>query len=857
MKNQFLRATIITGYCLLAVTAGWSQTNLTIGTATSTANIFGPTTSTTAGARIERHTALYTATELSAAGLVAGSPLLSIAWNKTDTGSYAGNDLTVNIYLKDTNLTTFTANPSYAALTSTAKLVYTTTSGSIPATTGFITFIFNAGGFSWSGTGSILVITEIVRSTSYTNTSFDWSTLVSVANTAANANGTTAPTTLTRTGTRPQVRLEMGTSGIDAALTAMPNPVSAPLGAQNISVVIRNVGTTTLTSATIGCKINNSTINSFAWSGSLALGASTQVIINSAVFGIEMHRLVATISNPNGMADLVPANDTVSKIIQICNTLSGSYTINNLAVTAGTNFNSFTDFANALANCGVNGNVVARVDGNSGPYTEQVVFQNIAGIGPSATVTIKGNNRTITSDTAILNGVGNPNPNRHIIRLIGLQYFTIDSLKINMVAGSSNFIGIQALNSGNHLTISNCTVDMGAGTSTLLAAFAFNGTTTGILTPGGTFNDINVTGNSVTGGGYGVSVIGLASPLAKGVTISKNTLNDFNDNGVYLRETDSAVVNGNHFHKGAGTVAIANAINFAQTGNINGRAFNNDIKISQANGSMRGIYLFAGTGHKVFNNVIINAGSTSGTLTGIEVRSSASAPEIAYNTISFDFAGTSSGNLSGIKEELSNTNAILRNNIISISQPSTGIRSALVLGATATVTSAFNSNYNVLYVPDGNIAIRNTTTPTFYNSLAAWQAASGQDANSLAVNPLFFSQTLLIPTNPLVNNKGIAVAGITTDIIGITRGTPPDPGAYEMNSTPTVYTFTGVGNWNITSNWSNNAIPSSPLPAGSEIIINPINGSCILNVPYTIGPGGKLTVKSLKNFVVQGNLTIQ
>ncbi len=71
------------------------------------------------------------------------------------------------------------------------------------------------------------------------------------------------------------------------------------------------------------------------------------------------------------------------------------------------------------------------------------------------------------------------------------------------------------------------------------------------------------------------------------------------------------------------------------------------------------------------------------------------------------------------------------------------------------------------------------------------------------------------------------------------------------------YMFTGTGNWSDSFNWTGNTIPISPLPAGSEIIINPFSGSCVLNVPVTIAAGGKITVKAGKSFIVQGNLTLQ
>jgi len=70
-----------------------------------------------------------------------------------------------------------------------------------------------------------------------------------------------------------------------------------------------------------------------------------------------------------------------------------------------------------------------------------------------------------------------------------------------------------------------------------------------------------------------------------------------------------------------------------------------------------------------------------------------------------------------------------------------------------------------------------------------------------------------------------------------------------------IYTFIGNGNWNISSNWSNNTMPPAVLPEGAEIIIDPpINGECILNVSQTISKNSKLTVKENKKLKIVGSI---
>ena len=118
--------------------------------------------------------------------------------------------------------------------------------------------------------------------------------------------------------------------------------------------------------------------------------------------------------------------------------------------------------------------------------------------------------------------------------------------------------------------------------------------------------------------------------------------------------------------------------------------------------------------------------------------------------------------------------------MISITQPTTDVKAALVIATLSTVTTALNSNNNVFWVPGGNVAMRDALTPTYYPTLASWQNASGDDANSFSTDPQFSSILTPVPTNLAINNAGVVIPGITLDVLGIVRGSFPDIGAYEF-----------------------------------------------------------------------------
>lgn len=454
--------------------------------------------------------------------------------------------------------------------------------------------------------------------------------------------------------------------------------------------------------------------------------------------------------------------------------LAGNYTINSAAATGGTNFQSFNDFASALNSGGVSATVTATVVPGSGPYNEQVSFDNVNATSTSQVI-LEGSNETLIAIT--------DSTNRYALRLANCSYFTVNHLNIIRDTNSTHaFYGIHIYNTGDHIYIYNCNVEIPGTTSTLTGAFIASGSTTSILTTGD-FHSVYINGCSATGGGYGASVFGLLSNLASDIVINNNIFYDWHSNGVYLRETQGAYVTNNIFDKRTANITSANAIQVAQSANINTTIFGNDISISQVNnGSMtiRGIYLFNGTGHRVYNNVIHNINLTSGNFTGIEVRTGATAPLIAFNTVNFDNPAASTGDLTAFSEELSNTNSVLRNNIFNLTQPTSGVKAAIALGAISTVASDLNSDYNLFYVPGGNIGIKNASTPVTYPTFTLWQNASTEDIHSVSFDPQMSLSAAPVPTAAAADNIGIAYGGITVDLLGMWRGTPPDVGAYEF-----------------------------------------------------------------------------
>lgn len=81
-------------------------------------------------------------------------------------------------------------------------------------------------------------------------------------------------------------------------------------------VTIRNRGVETLTSLNISTRIDNGTIASHMWTGSLVKFATADVTLNSLTIPTGNHTLTVYVSSPNNNPDEDPANDTLTFAFQ-------------------------------------------------------------------------------------------------------------------------------------------------------------------------------------------------------------------------------------------------------------------------------------------------------------------------------------------------------------------------------------------------------------------------------------------------------------------------------------------------------------------------------------------------------------
>ena len=391
------------------------------------------------------------------------------------------------------------------------------------------------------------------------------------------------------------------------------------------------------------------------------------------------------------------------------------------------------------------------------------------------------------------------------------QYLTFS----NTNATTSNNT-IYMSNTANNCTIKNCKV--------YSKKYAINiASSDNILIEG---NDIygDLAGNSLTPQ-YGIFL----STATTNARIRKNLIHDFYStanngvaHGIYFNSGDASTVTG------ISNNAIYNIKGMGRAAAVNAGYF------------VTGICIASGGNLKISNNSVYLSGDVLGL----------SAAYYGTGTCIYIHSGIT---------QLDIRNNILQNSLGKRAGSPSTPRTYLVFSGSA--NTAFTSiDYNDYYFTDQP----NVTEYIGYQGgnitdLAGWKAATGQDVGSYSTNPNFTSVSNLQPSGTYYL-QGTVLTGITTDILGITRLSPPSLGAYdgELNGR---WNGSASTDWAVAGNWDNDHIPSesenvylSSPPVNQPHVTAAISSPLICK-NITVYSGAKLTIDAGKVLTVTGTLT--
>jgi parallel beta-helix repeat protein len=459
--------------------------------------------------------------------------------------------------------------------------------------------------------------------------------------------------------------------------------------------------------------------------------------------------------------------------------ISGTVTINQLAPAAATNYTSFAQLAATLNAGGINGPLTVDVVANSGPYAEQFIFNQITGANASNRIVINGNNNLVT-----FTGTNAAQPS--IIGMNGADFFTFNNLNVQ---GTGTWAYCAMLyNGANFNVFSACTFSVPFNTTTTLhIPVVFSGSGTSYATAGNSGNGNRFTGCTMYSGYAGIWLYGLTSaPFTADNTIENCNISDFFYCGVYSYYTSRLTLRNNIlerltrtlFTTTYGTFFIYNS-GLMCDGNQYRRMFDANTTAFTTCYPIFGYYSPTANNpevNTVRNNMIYDIRS-NGTIYAIYYYYMNG--NIYNNTISLDHAGATSGTTWGVYTYGGPGYPVdMKNNIISITRGGTGQKVGIYIPLSGNITS----DRNDIYVASASGATNTAYfTPSFFPSLAAYQAASSLDATSFSIDPVFSNVTnSLYPTAVALNDQAIPLGIVYDATVAIRNQVTPDIGALEF-----------------------------------------------------------------------------
>ncbi|HBG69462.1 MAG: hypothetical protein A2W93_01385 [Bacteroidetes bacterium GWF2_43_63] len=541
---------------------------------------------------------------------------------------------------------------------------------------------------------------------------------------------------------RPNIKLAMHSpwANNDAALHSIATPQYSPYQVAGdslpVSVVFRNAGLYNIHTVEIHMEVDGVAQPPFQWYGNLAPDSlSPELSIGNIIFPTAgNHVLKVYVRNPNYLQDEDLNNDTIEKTYKVCDkVLSGTYTIDSLQPTGGTNFRYFAEPLAILKECGIRNSTVFNVA--PGSYDTVLVFNYL--------INGADNDNRITFQSM----TGHPED-------VIIQHDAFGSSdNFIVVFNGSRFVDFKNLTLKSlDTTYSTCLILTGGGSDHSFENVIFEGpsshtyTSTTVLVLDGEASkehNINFYGNRFINGGFSILAPNNSSNKEQGWIFENNRFINYYISGINLEYFDSAIIRNNIFS----TTSMYGGSIGADLSHCYYPVVENN-KFEQP--LSRALYMFTCDASqtkrgKVVNNIVtIGGGATS---SGIFINDSYYI-DVFHNTVLFSSPDSSNGTAFYC---IACNYSDMRNNVF--------INDGDGYAYHNRASNNFTSDYNILYTT-GSVLIYSDYTN--FATLAAWQTATSRDQHSFTMHPDFVSTTDLHIQNAWLNNLG-AYTGVERD----------------------------------------------------------------------------------------------
>ncbi len=509
-------------------------------------------------------------------------------------------------------------------------------------------------------------------------------------------------------------------------------------GNHPVNLVVKNFGGNALTSATVRWAVNGIEQTPFEWTGNLPSAICDTFQVGSFVFEeLIAYNIDAWTEMPNDTADAEPENDLLSTGTFYAS-LAGTYTVGGFAP----DFNLVSELETILNLAGIVNHVTFEF--RPGEYQEALYIKDFPRSSYAYGVTFTS--ETSDSSDVILTQATN---NTALVDMDDAHRITFSHMTLTNTKGHI----VQIRNGSSLITLTNNQIESQEALSSS-RSLIYSSTTTE--------DSLSILNNHFHNGYYGIYLYG--GDYEKRHIITGNIFTGNYHISLYIRKFDGLTCTNNLFQA-------------QYTGDLDFYLYDGKgactITHNRINSDLTDIALYIGsitntspTSSLFANNFIYKPGTASNDAAVIE---NVSKINIDFNSIYNDRNHASSAAL--YTNNLSTHN--IRNNIFySIAGPAYHNN-----GTLPTV-----HNYNAIFSLGAVTAIQNSTS---YSTFAAYAAGTSTNANSNGVDPLFISEAGPDIAQYQLNNAGLTIAGLTTDINGATRTSPPDIGADEF--TPSTF----------------------------------------------------------------------